>query len=86
MEAMLAREHVLTRLGRWEEALASLDGAVAAAHEAAEPTIALRAKIRRGAILRPRELARAIERAFGYHARPYDFDFDFYTDTSLVCS
>lgn len=42
------------------------------------------------AALRPRlsklEVARAIERAFGYVWRPYDFDFDFYTDTSLVCS
>jgi hypothetical protein len=40
--------------------------------------------------LRPRtsklEVARAIERAFGYLWRPYDFDFDFFTDTSLVCS
>jgi hypothetical protein len=42
------------------------------------------------AAMRPRlsklEIARAIERAFRYHGRPYDFDFDFYTDTSLVCS
>jgi hypothetical protein len=42
------------------------------------------------ASMRPRlsalEIARAIERAFGYAGRPYDFDFDFYTDTSLVCS
>lgn len=30
--------------------------------------------------------ARAIERAFVYFGRPYDFDFDFYTDESLVCS
>jgi hypothetical protein len=30
--------------------------------------------------------AKAIDRAFGYAGRPYDFDFDFYTDTSLVCS
>jgi hypothetical protein len=30
--------------------------------------------------------ARAIERAFAYYGRPYDFDFDFYTDESLVCS
>jgi len=40
--------------------------------------------------LRPRlsklEIARAIERAFGYAGRPYDFDFDFQTDRSLVCS
>lgn len=32
------------------------------------------------------EKARAIERAFFYFGRPYDFDFDFYTDESLVCS
>lgn len=42
------------------------------------------------AALRPRlsklEIAQAIERAFRYVWRPYDFDFDFYTDTSLVCS
>jgi hypothetical protein len=30
--------------------------------------------------------AKAIERAFGYAGRPYDFDFDFYTDSKLVCS
>lgn len=30
--------------------------------------------------------ARAIERAFSYVGRPYDFDFDFFTDASLVCS
>lgn len=32
------------------------------------------------------EAARAIERAFGYAGRPYDFDFDFHTDAALVCS
>jgi hypothetical protein len=32
------------------------------------------------------EKAKAIDRAFGYAGRPYDFDFDFYTDSSLVCS
>ncbi len=32
------------------------------------------------------EKARAIERAFSYAGRPYDFDFDFYTDSKLVCS
>lgn len=30
--------------------------------------------------------AKAIERAFSYAGRPYDFDFDFYTDSKLVCS
>lgn len=42
------------------------------------------------ACLRPRlgkvEVARAIERAFSYLGRPYDFDFDFFSDSSLVCS
>jgi hypothetical protein len=42
------------------------------------------------AVLRPRlskrEKASAIARAFGYAGRPYDFDFDFVTDASLVCT
>jgi len=42
------------------------------------------------AILRPRVTKRdkaiAIARAFGYIGRPYDFNFDFHTDSSLVCS
>lgn len=42
------------------------------------------------AILRPRVTKRdkaiAIARAFGYIGRPYDFNFDFHTDASLVCS
>ena len=42
------------------------------------------------AAMRPKlsklEKARAIDRAFSYAGRPYDFDFDFYTDSSLVCS
>ena len=42
------------------------------------------------AAIRPRisrlEVAKAIEKAFEYYGRPYDFDFDFYTDTSIVCS
>lgn len=40
--------------------------------------------------LRPRlplaEKARAIERAFKYQGRPYDFDFDFFSDSTLVCT
>jgi hypothetical protein len=28
----------------------------------------------------------ALGRAFGYAGRPYDFNFDFRTDTALVCS
>ena len=42
------------------------------------------------AVLRPRitkvEKARAILRAFHFTGRPYDFDFDFATDSSLVCT
>jgi len=42
------------------------------------------------AALRPRlakpERALAILRAFHYHGRPYDFDFDFATDSELVCT
>jgi hypothetical protein len=42
------------------------------------------------AVLRPRlskrEKAEAILRAFHYSGRPYDFNFDFRTDYSLVCS
>ena len=41
-------------------------------------------------VLRPRlsvlERARAIERAWGHLAKPYDFDFDFQTQATLVCS
>ena len=42
------------------------------------------------AVLRPNlsrlEIAKAMLKAFGYYGRPYDFDFDFRTDNSLVCS
>jgi len=42
------------------------------------------------AVLRPRANKRAkaiaIARAFGYIGRPYDFNFDFHTDSALVCS
>lgn len=41
-------------------------------------------------VLRPRvsliDKARAVYRAFYYSGRPYDFDFDFLTDQSLVCT
>ncbi len=41
-------------------------------------------------VIRPRlskrEKAQAILRAFQYSGRPYDFNFDFQTDSSLVCS
>lgn len=40
--------------------------------------------------MRPRltklDKARAIERAFKYQGRPYDFDFDFFSDATLVCT
>jgi len=42
------------------------------------------------AILRPKlsklEKAQAIQRAFHFIGRPYDFDFDFLTDAELVCT
>ncbi|MSP90823.1 MAG: hypothetical protein EXR79_03310 [Myxococcales bacterium] len=41
-------------------------------------------------VMRPRltalEKARAIERAWGHLGKPYDFDFDFQTQATLVCS
>lgn len=41
-------------------------------------------------VMRPRlpkvEKARAIARAFEYQGRPYDFDFDFFSDATLVCT
>lgn len=41
-------------------------------------------------VLRPRlepiEIASAIDRAFSYFGRAYDFDFDFATDDTVVCS
>lgn len=41
-------------------------------------------------VMRPRlsklEKARAIEHAFKYQGRPYDFDFDFFSDATLVCT
>ncbi len=42
------------------------------------------------AVLRPRiplvDIAGALDRAFAYYGRPYDFNFDFGTDDQLVCS
>lgn len=42
------------------------------------------------AVLRPRttrtEKAQALRRAFRYSGRPYDFNFDFQTDSALVCT
>lgn len=41
-------------------------------------------------VMRPRlsklEKARAVEHAFKYQGRPYDFDFDFFSDATLVCT
>lgn len=36
--------------------------------------------------LSPLDKAKAIERAFKYQGRPYDFDFDFFSDATIVCS
>lgn len=36
--------------------------------------------------LEPRDKAQALLRAFHYSGRPYDFNFDFATDATLVCS
>jgi hypothetical protein len=47
---------------------------------AADSLAALRPRLSR------REKAEAILRAFHYSGRPYDFNFDFRTDSSLVCS
>ncbi|OGS27553.1 MAG: hypothetical protein A2297_03355 [Elusimicrobia bacterium RIFOXYB2_FULL_48_7] len=42
------------------------------------------------AVLRPRldkkDIARAVIKAFSCFGRPYDFDFDFLTDSELICS
>ena len=41
-------------------------------------------------VMRPRlsklDIAKAIDEAFHYIGRPYDFNFDFLTDSSIVCS
>lgn len=41
-------------------------------------------------VMRPRlaqvDKAKAIEHAFKYQGRPYDFDFDFFSDSTIVCS
>ena len=41
-------------------------------------------------VMRPRlpkvEKARAVLRAFGFQGRPYDFNFDFFSDQTLVCT
>lgn len=47
---------------------------------AADSLVALRPRLSKA------ERAQAILRAFGYAGRPYDFDFDFQTDTALVCT
>jgi uncharacterized protein YycO len=42
------------------------------------------------AVLRPRltdaQRREAIARAFSHHAKPYDFEFDFFSTDRLVCS
>ena len=47
---------------------------------AADSMVALRPR------LTPLDKARALVRAFRYVGRPYDFNFDFQTDSSLVCT
>lgn len=47
---------------------------------AADSLVALRPKLAKV------ERAQALLRAFSYAGRPYDFDFDFQTDTALVCT
>jgi permuted papain-like amidase YaeF/Yiix C92 family enzyme len=47
---------------------------------AADSLVALRPKLPK------KEIAMAIRRAFHYTGRPYDFSFDFLTDSELVCS
>lgn len=47
---------------------------------AADSVVVLRPRLPRSAI------ALALERAWGYAGRPYDFDFDFQTDSALVCT
>jgi hypothetical protein len=41
-------------------------------------------------VMRPRlpkvEKAKAVLRAFGFQGRPYDFNFDFFSDQTLVCT
>lgn len=46
----------------------------------ADAVVVLRPRLSRAAV------ARAILRAFHYHRRPYDFNFDFRTDAALVCT
>lgn len=70
-----------SRSGRVVEAISEGVSFTTLEHSAAADSLA---------ILRPRatkrEKAVAIARAFGYAGRPYDFNFDFHTDTALVCS
>jgi hypothetical protein len=47
---------------------------------AADSMVALRPR------LQPVEKAQALVRAFRYMGRPYDFNFDFQTDSALVCT
>lgn len=47
---------------------------------AADSVVALRPRLSK------KDRAFALLRAFGYAGRPYDFDFDFQTDASLVCT
>jgi hypothetical protein len=90
-EALLARTHPRA----YERALATNGGAPRRALEAISEGVAFTtlehaAGADHVAALRPSlpavEKAAAILRAFGYAGRPYDFNFDFRTDATLVCS
>jgi hypothetical protein len=90
-EALLARTHPAAHA----RALASDGGAPRRTLEALSEgvvftTLEHAAGADHVAALRPQlpaiEKAAAILRAFGYAGRPYDFNFDFRTDASLVCS
>jgi hypothetical protein len=75
------REHDVAHLPRVLEAISEGVSFTTMNHSAAADSVVA---------LRPRlsklEKAAAILRAYGYAGRPYDFDFDFQTDTSLVCT
>lgn len=75
------KEYTQSKNGRVIEAISEGVSFTTLEHSAAADSLA---------VLRPRatkrEKAIAIARAFGYAGRPYDFNFDFHTDTALVCS
>ena len=82
-EALLRERHaaIYPRAQRVIEAISEGVSFTTLEHSAAADSLA---------VLRPRASKRdkavAIARAFGFIGRPYDFNFDFHTDSSLVCS